>query len=80
MDPAEPAMGARIAYPSPHMPRRGAPQAPHGPDSGAAPVRPTAKADSRRVTCGLAHDGHVTPLAAAADVSSSNSCSQAVQR
>jgi len=73
-------MQARVVYPSPHMPRRGAPQAPHGPGSGTPPPCPTAKADRRRVTCGLPHDGQVTPLAAATEVSSSNSRSQAVQR
>jgi len=73
-------MQAPIVYPSPHMPRRGAPQAPHGPGSGAAPPWPTAKADRRRVTRGLPHDGQVTPLAAAIEVSCSNSRSQAAQR
>jgi len=73
-------MRAPVVYPSPHMPRRGAPQAPHGPGSGAAPPCPTAKAERRRVTRGLPHDGQVTSLAAATEVSSSNSRSQAAQR
>jgi hypothetical protein len=80
----EPAIDVAIPQPSPHVPRSGAPHAPHGPGSAtgiAVPVAlPTANAERSRATLALPHERQVTPSELPTDVSSSKRASQAAQR